>query len=156
MAENSGKLRIALGADHAGFHAKEAIKWHLVSAGYECDDVGTASEEPVDYPDYAFAAANRVAAAQDRFAILFCGTGMGMAIAANKIPGIRAAVVPDAELARLAREKNDANVLVLGMKFTSEAQALEIVGEFLATPFAGGRHKRRVDKINEMDCKRGR
>src|SRR6266849_5028647 len=104
MAETTAKPRIALGADHAGYHIKETIRNYLEQAGYTLDDVGTWSEESVDYPDYARAVGERVAAGQAQFGILACGTGIGVAIAANKIPGIRAAVAHDAMTARLARE----------------------------------------------------
>ncbi len=150
------KPRIALGADHAGYHVKETVKKFLESAGYLVDDVGTWSEESVDYPDYARAVGEKVAAGQDQFGILACGTGIGVAIAANKVPGIRAAVAHDAMTARLAREHNDANVLTLGGRVVDEAQAIEIVRDFLNAQFAGGRHQRRIDKITELDQARTR
>ncbi len=114
MPDAERKPRIALGADHAGYHAKETIKQFLTQAGYQVDDVGTWSEESVDYPVYARALAEKVRSGEDQLGILACGTGIGMAITANKIPGIRAAVAHDAMTARLAREHNDANVLALG------------------------------------------
>ncbi len=147
------KPRIALGADHAGFHVKETIKKYLESAGYPVEDLGTWSEESVDYPDYARAVAEKVAAGKDQIGILACGTGIGMAITANKISGIRAAVAHDAMTARLAREHNDANVLTLGGRVVDDAQAIEIVRDFLDAQFAGGRHQRRIDKITELDEK---
>ena len=145
------KPRIALGADHAGFHVKETIKKFLEASGYAVDDLGTWSEESVDYPDYARAVAERVAAGEDQMGILACGTGMGMAITANKVPGIRAGVAHDAMTARLAREHNDANVLTLVGRVVDDAQAIEIVRDFLEAQFAGGRHQRRIDKITELD-----
>ncbi len=145
------KVRIALGADHAGFHAKETIKKFLEQAGYPVDDVGTWSEESVDYPDFALAVAERVASGKDQLGILACGTGMGMAITANKVPGIRAAVAHDPMTARLAREHNDANVLTLGGRVVDDTMAIAIVRDFLNTKFAGGRHQRRIDKISELD-----
>lgn len=151
MADTAQKLRIALGADHAGFHVKEMVKSYLASEGYRCDDQGTASEESVDYPDYARAVAERVAAGKSDLGMLFCGTGIGMAIAANKVTGIRAALAHDAATARASREHNDANVLAVGGRLLNDAQALEVVREFLATDFAGGRHQRRIDKIAQMD-----
>jgi ribose 5-phosphate isomerase B len=153
MAETTAKPRIALGADHAGYHIKETIRNYLEQAGYTLDDVGTWSEESVDYPDYARAVGERVAAGQARFGILACGTGIGVAITANKIPGIRAAVAHDAVTARLAREHNDANVLTLGGRVVDDARAIEIVREFLGAQFAGGRHQRRVDKITQLEQK---
>ena len=151
MADSSSKPRIALGADHAGFRAKEFIKEYLEGAGYGVDDVGTWSEESVDYPDFARAVGERVAAGKDPLGILVCGTGIGVSIAANKVEGIRAALAHDSLTARRAREHNDANVLALGGKIVGEDEAIAIVQEFLNTQFAGGRHQRRVEKINEMD-----
>jgi len=155
MPEDAAKLRIALGADHAGFHLKETVKKFLLDSGYEVDDVGTSSEESVDYPDFARAAAERVAAGRDRFGILACGTGIGMAIAAGKVPGIRAANVSEPSAARLSREHNDANVLTIGARILDDARAIAVIREFLAAGFAGGRHQRRIDKITEMDHARG-
>ncbi len=151
MPDAASKPRIALGADHAGFHVKETIRKFLETAGYPVDDVGTWSEESVDYPDYARAVAEKVAAGADQLGILACGTGIGMAITANKVPGIRAAVAHDAMTARLAREHNDANVLTLGGRVVDDARAIEIVRDFLDAQFAGGRHQRRIDKITELD-----
>ncbi len=151
MADPLQKPRIAIGADHAGFHIKETIKKFLDAAGYPVDDVGTWSEESVDYPDYARQVAERVAAGKDNLGILACGTGIGMAITANKVEGIRAAVAHDAMTARLAREHNDANVLTLGGRVLDDAKALEVVRNFLEARFAGGRHQRRIDKISELD-----
>jgi|SRR5208282_715997 len=154
MPEDAAKPRIALGADHAGFHLKETVKRFLVDSGYEVDDVGTSSEESVDYPDFARAAAERVAAGQDRFGILACGTGVGMAMAAGKVPGIRAANACDVITAQLSREHNDANVLTLGARIMDDTRAIEVVRTFLSAEFAGGRHQRRVDKISELDHSR--
>ena len=151
MPESSDKPKIAIGADHAGFHAKEAVKKFLAAQGYDVDDVGTSSEESVDYPDFARQVAERVAAGRAQIGILTCGTGIGMAITANKVPGIRAAVVHDIMTAHLAREHNDANVLTFGARLLPDDQVIAIVREFLNTSFAGGRHQRRVDKIAAMD-----
>jgi ribose 5-phosphate isomerase B len=156
MPDETAKPRIALGADHAGYHEKESVKKYLEESGYPVDDLGTWSEESVDYPDYAKAVAERVAAGQDQFGILICGTGIGMAITANKIPGIRAALAHDVTTARLAREHNDANVLTLGGRVVGDAEALDIVKRFLTAQFAGGRHQRRIDKISELDQARAR
>ncbi len=156
MPETEPKPRIALGADHAGYHAKETIKKFLEQAGYEVDDVGTWAEESVDYPIFARAVAERVASGRNQLGILACGTGMGMAITANKIPGIRAAVAHNAMTARLAREHNDANVLTLGGRVVDDAAAVEIVRDFLAAQFAGGRHQRRIDEITELDQAKAR
>jgi ribose 5-phosphate isomerase B len=151
VADSFSKPRIALGADHAGFCAKENIKKYLEDAGYGVDDVGTWSEESVDYPDFARAVGERVAAGKDPLGIVVCGTGIGVSIAANKVEGIRAALAHDSLTARRAREHNDANVLALGGKIVGEDETIAIVQEFLNAQFAGGRHQRRVEKINEMD-----
>jgi ribose 5-phosphate isomerase B len=152
MPELSPKLRIALGADHAGYHIKETIRQFLENAGYPVDDLGTWSEESVDYPDYGKAVADRVAAHQDVYGIAVCGTGMGIAIAANKVPGIRAAVAHNVDTARLAREHNDANVLAMGGRVVNGVEAVEMVQAFLSATFAGGRHGRRVEKIMQIEA----
>jgi ribose 5-phosphate isomerase B len=152
MPELSPKPRIALGADHAGYHIKEIIRQFLENAGYPVDDLGTWSEESVDYPDYGKAVADRVATHQDEYGIAVCGTGMGMSIAANKVPGIRAAVAHNVDTARLAREHNDANVLAMGGRVVNGVEAVEMVQAFLCTTFAGGRHARRVEKIMQIEA----
>ena len=154
MPDSSSKPRIALGADHAGFRAKETIKKYLEGAGYAVDDVGTWSEESVDYPDFARAVGERVASGKNPLGVLVCGTGIGVSIAANKVEGIRAALAHDSLTARRAREHNDANVIALGGKVVGDDEAIEIVQEFLNATFAGGRHQRRIDKISEMDRER--
>src|ERR1039457_4793043 len=120
VTDSSFKPRIALGADHAGFRAKETIKKYLEGAGYGVDDVGTSSEESVDYPDFARAVAERVASGKNPLGIVVCATGIGVSIAANKVEGIRAALAHDSLTARRAREHNDANVLALGGKVVGE------------------------------------
>ena len=144
-------MRIAIGSDHAGYHLKETIKSHLRESGFALDDVGTDSDASVDYPDFAAAVARRVASGESDRGILVCGTGIGMAMAANKVEGVRAASVGDLESARLSREHNDANVLTLGGRITPPDLAMAIVRLFLETPFAGGRHQRRVDKIMALE-----
>lgn len=151
MTDETQKPRIAVGADHAGYHAKEIVRKYLEVSGYTVDDLGTWSDESVDYPDYAKAVAERVAAKQDDLGILVCGTGIGMSIVANKVPGIRAALAHDAATARLAREHGDANVLAFGGRVVGETEAIDIVKSFLAAQFAGGRHMRRIEKIAELD-----
>jgi ribose 5-phosphate isomerase B len=151
MTDLNEQLRIALGADHAGFQMKEEIRRYLESAGHVVDDVGTRSEESVDYPDFAAAVGQRVADGRDHFGILVCGTGIGMSIAANKIGGVRAALAHDLMTAHMAREHNDANVLTLGARVVSPALSLEIVREFLSAQFAGGRHQRRVQEISDLE-----
>jgi len=148
----SEKPRIALGADHAGYHVKEAIRQFLENAGYPVDDLGTWSEESVDYPDYGKAVADRVASHQDVYGIAVCGTGMGISIAANKVAGIRAAVAHNVDTARLAREHNDANILAMGGRVVNGVEAVAMVQAFLNATFAGGRHGRRVEKITKIEA----
>ncbi|HEX3376976.1 MAG TPA: ribose 5-phosphate isomerase B [Candidatus Acidoferrales bacterium] len=156
MANASSKPRMVVGSDHAGFRAKEIIKKYLEGAGYTVEDMGTHSEESVDYPDFAKAVGERVVAANGALGVLVCGTGIGVSIAANKVEGIRAALAHDSLTARRAREHNDANVIALGGKVVGEDEAIAIVQEFLNAEFAGGRHQRRIDKISEMDQVRER
>jgi ribose 5-phosphate isomerase B len=144
-------MRIAIGADHAGFHLKQTVAEALRASGHTVEDVGTDSEASVDYPDFAAAVARAVASGEADRGVLVCGTGIGMAMAAGKVNGIRAASVTDLESARLSREHNDANVLTLGARITPPDLALSIVGIFLETPFSGGRHQRRVDKIMALE-----
>ena len=140
-------MRIALGSDHAGVTLKAYVKQLLDECHPDYEDFGTVSDESVDYPDYAVSVAQSVASGSFDSGILICGTGLGMAIAANKIRGIRAAPVTTPSAARLSRQHNNANVLTLGARTLAVSDALEIVEVFLATPFEGGRHQRRVDKI---------
>jgi RpiB/LacA/LacB family sugar-phosphate isomerase len=140
-------ISIALGADHAGFLLKETLKGHLQNLGIEVHDLGTASGESTDYPDFAQAVAENVTAQKSRFGLLVCSSGIGMSIAANKIPGARAALVFDEEMATLARRHNDANILCLGGKFMDADQARKIVDAFLNAQFEGGRHERRITKM---------
>ncbi len=144
-------MRIALGADHAGVALKDRIKRALGDRGVGYEDLGTDSDERVDYPDYARRVAEGVASGAFDRGILFCGSGIGMAIAANKISGVRAAPVSDVDTARLSREHNDANVLTLAGRTLAADTALAIVDAFLTTAFAGGRHQRRLDKIASME-----
>ena len=144
-------MKIALGSDHAGFELKEKIKQKLQARGIAVDDRGTHSADSCDYPDYAQAVAEQVAAHGADFGILVCGTGIGMSMAANKVPSIRAARVVSESDAELSREHNDANVLTLGARITSDEETFKIIDKWLATPFAGGRHGRRVDKIMAIE-----
>jgi ribose 5-phosphate isomerase B len=144
-------VRIAVGADHAGLALKEHLKARLAAAGHGVDDLGTHSEESTDYPDWAAKVAAAVAAGEADRGLLVCGTGVGMAIAANRRRGVRAVPANDLFTARLAREHNDANVLALGARIVAPALAEAILDLFLATPFAGGRHERRLAKIDEID-----
>jgi ribose 5-phosphate isomerase B len=140
---------IPIGADHAGFALKERLKSELARLGYETLDVGAYSAASVDYPDFAHEVASRVEHGDAARGVLLCGTGLGMAYAANRHPGVRAAVAWAPEIAKLAREHNDANVLVLPARFVSEDEGIEILRTWLDTEFEGGRHARRVAKIEQ-------
>lgn len=144
-------MHVALGADHAGFQLKDTLKRVLDELGATYKDFGTTTAASVDYPDFAQAVAQGVARGEFDRGILVCGSGVGMAIAANKVPGIRSAQVVDADTAQLAREHNDLNVLALGARVTPESRAREIVRAFLQTPFEGGRHLNRVKKIHGIE-----
>jgi len=144
-------MRIALGADHAGVHLKADIKKFLDERGVPYTDFGTNTTDSVDYPDFAETVARAVADGSHDRGLLFCGSGIGMAMAANKVPGVRAASVVDEVSTRLSREHNDANVLALGERLTPAETARQLVTTFLDTPFGGGRHQRRVDKISALD-----
>lgn len=144
-------MRIALGCDHAGPETKARLAALLQTAGHEIDDCGTDGSESVDYPDYAQAVASRVASGASERGVLICGTGIGMSIAANKVAGVRAAKVNDPEEARLCRQHNDANVLCVGARVLDPSVLDEVVRLFVETAFEGGRHQRRVDKLNALD-----
>jgi ribose 5-phosphate isomerase B len=138
---------IPIGADHAGFELKERLKRELKTLGFEPLDLGTHSTDSTDYPDYAHPVAERVERGEARRGVLLCGTGLGMAYAANRHPGVRAAVAWTPEIARLARAHNNANVLVLPARYVTEQEGLAILRAWLDAPFEGGRHERRVQKI---------
>lgn len=141
-------MKIALGADHGGYELKEKIKKHLSEKeGIKIVDMGTYSTESVDYPKYGHLVAKSVVEKEVDFGILVCGTGIGISIAANKMTGIRAALCTNTTMAKLTRQHNDANILALGARIVGDVLALEIVDEFLATAFEGGRHTRRVEAI---------
>jgi ribose 5-phosphate isomerase B len=144
-------MRIRIGSDHAGFALKEAVKAHLVAQDHDVFDEGPPTQESVDYPVYAGKVARSVAAGEADFGVLVCGTGLGMAIAANKVHGVRAVQVSDPEFAKMARAHNDANVLTLAGRYTDAATAGLIVDAFLSTPFEGGRHERRVEQIADLE-----
>jgi ribose 5-phosphate isomerase B len=144
-------VRIAIGADHAGFLLKEHLKVTLPQLGHTIEDHGTDSEEPTDYPPICLSVARAVAAGRADRGIVLGGSGQGEQIAANKVAGIRAALCNDLYLARLAREHNDANVLSMGGRIVAFGLADEIVAVWLATPFQGGRHQRRVDQIADAE-----
>ena len=145
---------IALGADHAGFALKQELKAWLLDRGHLVLDFGTDCAEPVDYPDFAIAVAGAVQGTTAERGVLVCGSGIGMAIAANKVAGIRAAVAADTGTARLSREHNDTNVLALGARTTGFEVAVDVLQAWLETPFAGGRHARRLGKLEALDALR--
>ena len=147
-------MRIALASDHAGYAEKERLKGLLGEIGVEFDDLGTMSEESVDYPDYARKVAEQVAQGRVEQGLLVCGSGTGMAITANKVPGVRAAVAWSEETARLARQHNDANVLAIGARTTPPGDIPKIVRAWFATDFEGGRHAERVEKISQVERNR--
>ena len=138
---------ILIASDHAGFALKEQLERTLERLGYDVQDLGTNSSESADYADFAHPLAQQVSDGAVKRGVLLCGTGLGMSYTANRYPHVRAAVAWNAEIAKLAREHNDANVLVLPARFVSEEQGDEILTTWLETPFEGGRHARRVDKI---------
>lgn len=144
-------MKIIIGADHAGFELKEKIKLHLLESGHTLEDVGINNNESVDYPDYAAKVARGVSEGKFERGILICGSGIGMAMAANKLPNVRAVTGNDLKSARLSREHNDANVLAIGARFVSAALAEEITDTWLSSLFEGGRHQRRIDKISELE-----
>ena len=147
-------MRIHLGSDHAGFPLKESVKSHLLSEGHDVTDVGTHSEDAVDYPLIAGLVGRAVASGDADFGVLVCGTGLGMAIAANKVGGVRAVQVNDPEFAAMSRRHNDANVVTLAGRSITAETAASIVDTFLATEFEGGRHQRRVDEITSIENER--
>jgi ribose 5-phosphate isomerase B len=144
-------MKIAIGADHAGYELKEKIRRRLVQEGYTVHDKGTNSADSVDYPDFARAVGEEVERKDADFGVLVCGSGIGMSIAANKVPGIRAAHVTNMYEAQMAREHNNANVVTLGSRVLDEWTAIQAVEKFLHTAFSGGRHQRRVDKIMAIE-----
>ncbi len=146
----AGTLHIAVGSDHAGFPLKETIVRSLRERGHVISDYGTDHSDPVDYPDYGAPVAEAVSEARADCGILICGTGIGMSIVANRFPGIRAALCHDPATARASRRHNDANILVLGGRVLEEKTALEITAQWLGTGFEGGRHARRILKIEEI------
>ena len=141
---------IGIGCDHGGFELKEELKRRLLADGYEVTDKGIETLHEVDYPDIAVAVASGVTAGEYDCAILICGTGIGVSIAANKVPGIRAALCSDCFSARMAGEHNDANIITLGARTVGVELAWEIVKSYLGASFLGGKHQVRVDKINQL------
>jgi ribose 5-phosphate isomerase B len=146
--------KVLIASDHAGIHGKEAIKKTLEDLGVEYEDLGTHSPDSVDYPDYAERVARGVAGGAAERGILVCGSGIGMQIAANKVPGVRAALAWNEETAQLARRHNDANVVAVGERTTPPGVIDQIVRAFLSTDFEGGRHERRIEKIAKLEGKK--
>lgn len=144
-------MKIAIASDHRGFEAKEQVKAQVAQMGHECADFGTSSNSPVDYPDLAYIAAKAVSTGEVDRAILICGTGIGMCIAANKIKGVRAALCYDELNAQISRQHNDANVLCVSGDLIGEVMLRKIVEIWLTTDFTGGRHLRRVNKITAIE-----
>ena len=145
-------MRVALGSDHAGLDLKEMLAKRLIDLGHQVDDLGTHNGDRVDYPDYGAAVGRAVVAGEAELGVCCCGTGIGIAIAANKVPGVRAAVVHDVSSARLAREHNDANVVCFGARLVGPVVAIDALDEFLASAFAGGRHVARLEKIVALEA----
>ena len=141
------KERIPIASDHAGFEMKEKISGALAALGFDVQDLGTSSPASTDYPDYGHPLAEQVSNGEVKRGVLMCGTGLGMSYVANRHPHVRAAVAWTPEIAALARKHNDANVLVLPARFISEEDGIAILKAWLETPFEGGRHERRVEKI---------
>ncbi len=147
---------IVIGSDHGGLSLKTALNSYLTRRGFKVTDAGTNSDASVDYPDFGQKVAELVIAGQAELGVLICGTGIGMSIAANKIPGIRAALVTDVFMARMAKEHNNANILVLGGRVLDEQIACDLVGAWLDATFEGGRHQGRLDKITALEQKYSR
>ena len=143
--------RIPIASDHAGYELKERLRASLAELGYDVQDIGTHSTASTDYADYAHPLAEEVSTGEAKRGVLLCGTGLGMSYVANRYPGVRAAVAWTPEIASLARKHNDANVLVLPARFVSDEDALAILKAWLGTEFEGGRHTRRVEKIERGD-----
>ena len=146
---------IAVGSDHGGYALKSAVLKHLEEAGHVCRDFGTDSEDSVDYPDYGEAVALSVAGGECELGVVICGTGIGISIAANKVPGARCALCANAFMAQMSRRHNDANILALGARVTGAEYALFILDEFLKTGFEGERHARRVAKLSDIERRHG-
>lgn len=148
-------MKIAIGSDHAGFALKQQLRARLEAKGHEVVDFGTENPDSTDYPDYAAAVGRQVAEGLADRGVLVCSTGVGMSIAANKIPGVRAALAFNEDEVRLTRAHNDANVLALGARYHDAESGAALIDLFLETPFDGGRHQRRVDKITALEVTAG-
>lgn len=146
-------MKLAIGSDHGGLRLKAAVTAHLKARGHEVIDMGCADEQSVDYPDYGLAVAEAVAAGEAERGIAICGSGLGICISVNKVPGIRGTLCTDSTMARLSRQHNNSNMLVLGGRIVGETLALDIVDTWLTTAFEGGRHQKRLDKITAIEEK---
>lgn len=144
-------MKIAIGADHAGFEVKEKIKQQLKDMNFEVEDLGTNSKDSVDYPDFGAAVGRAVASGEADDGIIVCGSGIGIAIAANKIDGVRAAQAWNEETAKLSRQHNNANVLSIGARVIPENEISKIVNAWFEAKFEGGRHRGRIDKISKLE-----
>lgn len=144
-------MRIAIGADHAGYAMKTELLAFLVEGGHEVDDLGTSGDESVDYPDFGAAVGRAVASGAAEVGVCVCGTGIGISMAANKVAGVRAAVVHDVTSARMAKAHNDANVICLGARLIGPQVAAEALDAFLSSTWEAGRHARRIDKITALE-----
>ena len=143
-------MKIAVAADHGGYKLKEKVKEHLLERGIEVEDLGTHSEESVDYPIYGKLCGEAVASGQADLGVVVCGTGIGISIAANKVHGIRCGLCTSVEMAHLTKQHNNANILALGGRTTGEELTMEIVDEWLDTQYEGGRHQRRVEMLDNL------
>jgi|TARA_B110000467_G_C17992957_1_gene301310 ribose 5-phosphate isomerase B len=143
--------KIAIASDHGGFYLKKSVIAHLENDSWEIDDLGTSNEDSVDYPDYGVKLAESIISKNVERGIVICGTGVGMSIVVNRFPGIRGTLCSDVYIAKMCREHNDSNILIMGGRVIGEGLAFEIVDTWLRTAFEGGRHQRRLDKINEID-----
>ena len=148
---SSEQSPILIASDHAGFELKSVLEKELRALGYDVDDLGPSDAQSTDYADYAHPLAQRVSDGEVKRGVLLCGTGLGMSYTANRHPHVRAAVAWNPEIAKLAREHNDANILVVPARFVSEQLGVDILKTWLDTPFEGGRHSRRVEKIEQKD-----
>ena len=144
--------KIAIASDHGGFELKETVIAHLLNDGWEIDDLGPNNEDSVDYPDYGIKLAEIIANKKVERGIIICGTGVGMSIVVNRFPGIRGTLCSDIYTAKMCREHNDSNILIMGGRVIGKGLASEIVDIWLNTAFEGGRHQRRLDKINEINA----
>jgi ribose 5-phosphate isomerase B len=148
-------MRIAIGSDHAGFQLKQTLGQWLLDSGYEVTDVGTYSEDRVDYPHYGALVGQAVARGEADLGVAVCGSGQGICMAANKVPGVRGGVIRDDADAEMTRRHNDANVACFGERFTEPEAAIEALQVFLSTPFDGGRHEARVEQLGRLDQTHG-